>query len=145
MFVTANQLLAHAVGDYVLQSDWMAQEKTKSGIVGISVALAHAFCYVLPFLFITTNSAAVLFMVFTHAAIDHWRLARHVCWLKNFLSPPKRIGPWEGERQWRFPWSECQPTGYHKDKPAWLTVWLLIITDNIMHIALNALAIYLWP
>lgn len=29
MLVTADQLVAHAVGDYILQSDWMANEKTK--------------------------------------------------------------------------------------------------------------------
>ena len=36
--ITADQLLAHAVGDYVLQSDWMATEKATKSLA----ALAHA-------------------------------------------------------------------------------------------------------
>lgn len=67
-FVTADQLVAHAVGDYVLQSDWMANEKTKRDIA--------ALVYVIPFLFLGPSAYAVAFMVVTHFAIDRWRLAR---------------------------------------------------------------------
>ena len=48
---TVDQLIAHAVGDYVLQSEWMAREKTKRSLA----ALAHVAFYLLPFLFITQN------------------------------------------------------------------------------------------
>ena len=30
---TADQLVAHAVGDYILQSHWMATEKTKGNYI----------------------------------------------------------------------------------------------------------------
>jgi hypothetical protein len=44
--ITGDQLLAHLIGDYVLQSDWMASNKrTDNG-----AALAHAIGYSLPFL-----------------------------------------------------------------------------------------------
>ncbi len=33
-------------------------------------------------------------------------------------------------------------TGYPEDTPDWLSVWLLIITDNTLHIIINGLAIY---
>lgn len=36
-FITANALVAHAVGDYLLQSDWMATEKVKRSVA----CLAH--------------------------------------------------------------------------------------------------------
>lgn len=35
------------------------------------------------------------------------------------------------------PWSMCTKTGYPPDRPEWLTVWLLIIADNTMHLAIN--------
>jgi hypothetical protein len=122
--ITADQLVAHAVGDYILQSDWMATEKTKQN----AAAAAHAFTYTLPFLFLTRSLAALAVICGTHFAIDRWRLARYVVWLKNWMGPNR-------------PWSECVATGYPADRPAWLTVWLLIIADNTMHVLCNGLAL----
>jgi hypothetical protein len=124
---SADQLVAHAVGDYVIQSDWMANEKTKRSIA----ALVHAVTYALPFLFLTQAWLALLLIVGSHFAIDRWRLARFVCWAKNFAGPPS---------SWK-PWAECAATGYHRDRPPWLAVWLLIIADNTMHVICNAVAL----
>lgn len=126
-FVTADQLVAHAVGDYIIQSDWMANEKTKRDVA----ALAHALTYVLPFLFLGPSAYAVAFMVVTHFAIDRWRLARYVCWTKNFLAPRGTNGTW----------AACSGTGYSPDRPTWLAVWLMIIADNVMHVLCNAFAL----
>lgn len=125
MLVTADQLIAHAVGDYILQSDWMATEKTKRTLAG----LAHVATYILPFLFLTLDPVALAFIAGTHFAIDRWRLARYVCWIKNWLGTGNK------------PWAECKATGYTPDKPPWLAVWLLIITDNTMHVILNGIAL----
>ena len=125
-FVTADQLVAHAVGDYVLQSDWMASEKVKRSVA----ALAHVATYFLPFLLLTRSPAALAFIVGTHFVIDRWRLARYVCWAKNWLSP-------EGYDSWRY----CDATGYDPTKPVWLSFWLLIIADNVMHVLCNAAAL----
>jgi hypothetical protein len=122
--ITADQLVAHAVGDYVLQSDWMASEKTKQN----AAALVHAFTYTAPFLFLTQSPWALFFVLWTHFAIDRWRLARYVVWAKNWLGPNK-------------PWAECKVTGYPPEKPAWMAVWLLIIADNTMHVLCNGLAL----
>lgn len=122
---TADQLVAHAVGDYIIQSDWMANEKTKQN----TAAAAHAITYTLPFVLITQSIGALLFICGTHFVIDRWRLARFVVWLKNW--------PWPDARAW----SECTATGYPDERPAWLSVWLLIIADNIMHVICNAVAI----
>lgn len=122
--ITADQLVAHAVGDYILQSDWMANEKTKQN----TAAAVHAFTYTLPFLFLTTSPEALAVILLTHFAIDRWRLARYVVWLKNWMGPNR-------------PWSECTATGYPADRPAWLTVWLLIIADNTLHVICNGLAL----
>jgi hypothetical protein len=32
-------------------------------------------------------------------------------------------------------------TGYADDVPPWMAVWLLIIADNVLHIAINTAAI----
>lgn len=32
---------------------------------------------------------------------------------------------------------DASGTGYHKDDPAWLAVWLLIAADNTLHLAIN--------
>jgi hypothetical protein len=120
-------LLAHLAGDYLIQSDWMANEKTKRWLP----AWAHAVTYGLPYLLVTQSPLALAVIVVTHAVIDHYRLARHVAWAKNFLAP----------RSWWHPWAECSATGYHKDRPAWLTVWLMIIADNTIHLAINTAAI----
>ena len=123
--IAAAQLLAHAVGDYVLQSDWMAREKTKR----IAVATVHALFYSLPFLALRPSLAAWAVIVATHAVIDRWRLARFVVWAKEWLSPARPP-----------PFAEC-PMGYPADKPPFLAVWLLIIADNIMHVAINGAAL----
>lgn len=123
---TINQIIAHLVGDYLLQSHWMATEKTNK----FSVALIHAIVYSLPLLFITRSITALVVIIVSHAVIDRWRLVRYLCWLKN------QIGP----KEYRFGFKEG-PNGYHKDVPAWLSVWLMIIADNTIHIIINGLAI----
>jgi hypothetical protein len=122
--ITADQLLCHAIGDYVLQSDWMATEKTKRSVA----ALAHVLTYMLPFLFLVSNWKQMVVIVGTHFVIDRWRLARFVVWVKNWMGP-------------NLSWQECKGTGYPPDRPAWLAVWLLIIADNIMHVTINGLAL----
>jgi len=122
---TADQLMAHAIGDYVLQSDWMATEKTKRSLA----ALVHVAFYLLPFLFITVNPYTLAVIGGTHFVIDRWHLARYVAWLKN--------RPWPGSR----PWRECRRTGLSPDTPPWLAGWLVIIIDNILHVTINAMAI----
>lgn len=116
---TAAQLVAHMVGDYLLQSDWMATEKTKRSIP----ALCHVLTYSLPFLFLNPSLLAMLVILVTHFFIDRFRLARYVGWIKN--------GPWQ----------PLTSTGYADDKPLWMSVWLLIITDNVLHVLINGAAL----
>lgn len=120
------QLILHLIGDYVTQSDWMAQNKTKA----TWPALVHATIYSLPFMLVASWPALGIIWI-THLLIDRFRLARYVVYAKNFIGP---------RSSWK-PWVECSGTGYHKDAPAWLAVWLMIICDNTMHLAINYLAI----
>lgn len=140
--ITADQLLAHAIGDYILQSDWMANEKTKKSIA----ALAHVATYGIPFLFLRPSWKAYAVIVGTHFIIDRWRLARFVVWIKNFLMPSlwmRGFDPFSivaKQERARYSWEQCRATGYPAQTPPWLAVWLLIIADNIMHITINGLA-----
>lgn len=152
--ITADQLLAHAIGDYVLQSDWMANEKTKKSIA----AVCHAVCYSLPFLIFKPSIVAFMVICGTHFIIDRWRLARFVVYAKNFISPNvtrtrhyDEVATTAGgvphyvERitvsQWWQPWATCSATGYFNERPPWMAVWLLIIADNVMHVLINGLAL----
>ncbi|MGV9540908.1 DUF3307 domain-containing protein [Nocardia beijingensis] len=120
----ATAALAHAVGDYLIQSHWMATEKTKRWWP----AVVHAVTYGLPFVLITQSPLALLVIVATHAVIDRYRLARHVVWAKNQIAPAAhRPGH--------------TATGYPDDTPPWLAVWLLIIADNVLHMLINVAAI----
>lgn len=125
--ITADQLVLHAVGDYLLQSDWMATTKTSKS----SAALAHVVTYTLPFLLVTQSWKALAVILGTHFIIDRWRLARYVVWAKNWMGPPGSNKSWE----------ECKGTGYKPEAPPWLATWLMIIADNIGHVICNGLAL----
>lgn len=129
---TADQLVAHAIGDYIIQSHWMATEKTRNSVA----ASIHAITYTLPFLLITKSPEALAVICGTHFLVDRFRLALFVVWLKN--------GPWKIVRTDEG-WLKLKPitsTGYGEDVPAWLSVWLLIAADNIIHVIINGLAIW---
>ena len=132
MLFTADQLVAHAVGDYIFQSDWMADNKTKSHFA----AAVHAITYTLPFLLITQSPAALAAICGSHFIVDRWRLARFVVWLKN---GPLVYAP--ASHDWTWQMKPVTATGYQDSKPPFLAVWLLIIADNILHVICNALAI----
>jgi len=127
------QLILHLIGDYVTQSDWMAQNKTKQSLP----AFCHAVVYSLPFLLIGSCAAWVVIMS-THFLIDRFRLARYVVYGKNFLAPKFWCKSGEAiTTLWWRPWAECSATGYHDTAPAWLAVWLMIAADNTLHLAIN--------
>ncbi len=126
MFVTADQVYCHVIGDFFLQSDWQAANKYTRK----EVALVHAVLYTLPFLALTRRPTALAVICLSHAIIDHYKLGNYVAWIKNWISPERPR-----------PWAECKATGYDPDRPVWLTVWLSILTDNAMHIGINALAL----
>lgn len=119
------QLILHGLGDYVLQTQWMADNKAKSHYA----AGVHAMVYSLPFFLLDISVEAFLVIVTTHFFIDRFRLARYVCFAKNWITDTK------------LNWNDCSDTGYAKTVPIWMSVWLMIICDNIIHLSINYLAI----
>lgn len=136
--ITADQLLCHAIGDYILQSDWMALGKTSR----FWPAFIHALVYSLGFIVFAPSIPAWLVIFGTHFLIDRYRLARYIVYVKNFIGPISVSGFFSGgDFTVNPPWDDCSATGYPADRPAWLTVWLLIIADNILHVAINSAAL----
>ena len=124
------QLILHLVGDYITQTDWMAREKTRRGLA----AGAHAVVYSLPFLLLSPSAMAFVVILLTHYLIDRYRLARYVIFAKNWIT----------DQSLRWEW--CKNTGYPSagfpnEVPPWLAVWLMIIADNTMHLAINYCAL----
>ena len=120
---TADQLVAHAVGDYLLQTDWMANNKMHSHVA----AGVHARTYALPFLLLRPSLVALAVIIGTHFLIDRYRLARYVSWAKN------QIGPLADR--------SLTATGFPAASPPWLAAWLLTIEDNILHVLINGFAL----
>jgi hypothetical protein len=123
--ITADQLVLHAIGDYVLQSDWMALNKRKS----LAAAAVHGATYSLPFLLLSPSPVAWNVILWTHVIIDHLGLARYIVWAKNLVGGTP-------------PWKECTATGYPPDRPAWMVVWLMIAADNVLHVVINGAALF---
>lgn len=147
------QLILHLFGDYILQSHWMAVNKSNR----TWPCFCHCLLYTLPFLLLTSSYAALGIIFGTHFLIDRFGLARYVVWLKNWLAsasyprwkwcsmtgyfdPEKAVLPENADPADAAEWME-----YMGDKdmvrPVWLRVWLLIVADNALHLAFNALAL----
>lgn len=171
------QLLAHLFGDYLLQSDWMAQNKTKRGWPALVHALLYSLCFLwlcrVPvdysgwsFVPVGNQRWTPWLVIFgTHFLIDRYRLARYVVWAKNWLGAPKvwirtkaehraEFGDnWHGNssvyttlyqepvRRINAPLSACKRHGYADDSEPWMSIWLLIIADNTLHLAINYAAL----
>jgi hypothetical protein len=112
-------IVCHFIGDYLLQNDYIAKQKTESNIY----ALIHVILYGIPFYFLVGFSYYLLFIVLTHFFIDRFRLV--IYWIKLI--------------NWNW---KSKNFGFSEDKPKWMSVWLMIIYDNTLHILLNSLAIY---
>ena len=111
-----DQLICHLLGDFVLQTDWMARKKA----VDISAAIIHSFVYAIPFTLITGLSWALAVIFVTHIFIDHYQLAVYIMRLKQW--------------SWRS-------AGQNDSAPPEVKTILIIVIDNTMHLAINFLAI----
>ena len=115
------QLILHGIGDYLFQTDYQALNKKKKGIVGFYACFCHCLTYSLPFLFIG-NWKSVLAIFISHFIIDRTQI---VAWLIAMKNGEKTI----------------ENFGFNKEKPFAVSIWLYIITDNLIHIICNYLSI----
>lgn len=119
------QLLAHLVGDYLLQTHYEAVEKVNSW----PPAITHAAKYTLPFVALTRDPRALAVIGGTHAVLDHYRLAKHAAWFKNQFAP-KAYRP-----------KDLTNAGYPDSVPSGLSMALMIVADNTIHMLINEWAL----
>lgn len=116
------QGILHLIGDYLLQNDWMAENKGKYTAKGYMACLVHCALYTLPFALVYQSLHVEIIVFLSHFLIDKYKLAIYWIRLKNWY--------WSGDN-----------FGYAEDKPKWMSVWLLIIVDNTLHLICNYVAI----
>lgn len=134
----AAQLFCHFVGDYFLQSDWMANFKSKHGAEGTLAAAMHATWYTLPFAIVSISYghmleiSQLLLIAAAHFAVDRYKLAKYVIIAKNtFLNPPHQ----------RVPADQRSPMGFNKIVPDHIQWGVFTVIDNTLHIMINAFII----
>lgn len=84
-------IYAHFVGDYLIQSDWMAQNKKKSSVH----CLVHVLTYMIPFLLCKLKPWQMIVIAIQHFLTDR---TNFVVWFmkikgsKKFVTGP--LAPW---------------------------------------------------
>jgi hypothetical protein len=140
-------LLCHFVPDFWLQTDWMAMNKSKK----TWNCLVHVLIYTSCFLVLTTSWKALLFIGITHFILDRWHIIlKRMIWWKNHFPTFKYP-----------PFKYCDTTGYYDDSPYntmanqmptavslygkprlfFITMWLYIVQDNLLHLICNLIAL----
>lgn len=126
-------IFAHFWGDIALQNQWMAQHKNESSFV----CAVHVLFYSMPFLVLMgaiseVSLKAWAVITVTHFIIDRFRL-------------PQRWANFWGVGQKCFTLDFLAPGAPFKKPPAYLSVWLVIIIDQVFHLTINSLALlFLW-
>lgn len=115
------QLLLHLFGDFIVQNDWMALNKKNSGNKGALACMIHCFTYAVPFYFIASPSA-VFVIYLSHYILDRTHIVERFLAFRNGVDNIKNFG-------------------FGAERPFAITVWLMIITDNIIHLIINYFAI----
>ena len=135
------QLIFHGIGDFYLQTDWQALNKKEKGWLGFYACLKHCTTYSLPFLFIGSWKAVLVIFV-THFIIDRTNLVSYCLAWKNHVK--KTIVEFtENDVQvltGKYAY-DISNFGYGLDRPFAITIWLYIISDNLLHIICNYLAL----
>ena len=124
------QLILHGIGDYFIQNDWMALNKKNKGWLGFLACLIHCVTYSLPFLFIAPFGA--VFAIFaSHFIIDRTNLVSYALAIKNNVKRDANLGGGY----------DISNFGFGLSRPPFIAIWLNIITDNILHIICNFIAL----
>lgn len=126
------QLFLHAIGDYLVQNDWMALNKKLRTWKGELACQIHCITYSLPFLFIASWKAVLLIYI-SHYIIDRFNLVGYYLAIKNNVRH-------KGENiNGRFFKYDISNFGFGLDRPFAVAIWLYIIVDNIFHLICNYL------
>jgi hypothetical protein len=111
---------AHFIGDYFFQTDWMADNKKKSG----SACLVHVLTYMLPFLFMGT------WVSFINGQILGELMFCNTAWWKLVLIALQHyVQDRTGFVKWLM---EVKGSAKFAEPP--MAPWSIILTDNLVHL-----------
>lgn len=116
------ELILHGIGDYLIQNDWMATNKKKTTLEGELACQIHCITYTIPFYMWYGDLTLALYIYILHYAIDGFKIVDWFLAVRNGVL-------------------DITNFGFSQDRPALITVWLYIITDNIFHIICNYIVI----
>ena len=119
------QLILHLIGDYILQTDKMANKK----VIDNYWAIIHGVLYTIPFILLTRSIYALSVICITHILIDRFRLVRYLIFIKNKIT------------DFKLEWNKCKTTGYPLELPSWLAFYLMLTIDATCHLTINYLSI----
>jgi hypothetical protein len=88
-------IVGHFVGDYLLQNDWMALNKTKRNKLGWQACSLHVILYTLSVVICLSLADKSVFLMWwiwliigiPHYLIDHYSLASYIMLWKNGVKP----------------------------------------------------------
>lgn len=135
-------LLGHLAGDYLLQNEWMALNKSKNTLNGWMAALVHCVIYTLAVcVFMQDFQPIWMAVVFlTHFPIDKFRLAEHYMhfikgkgmrdYVNKDIVPPMRAIPTKRDIDAR------RPLNRYDMLEGGFTSLVYSVTDNAMHLIL---------
>lgn len=118
LFILA--LLGHLVGDYLLQTKYMALTKSKSGYRAALTCTYHVALYTIAVcaFWWTVNPLVAMLIFVPHWIIDRWSLANH--WLR-LIGGRTFEGAYTSPRRYR-------------DFDVAFTAIVYTVTDNTMHL-----------
>jgi hypothetical protein len=120
-------LLGHLAGDYLLQTEWIAMNKSKNTWVGWSAALIHCLLYTFAVCLFMWNFQPIwmILVFFTHFPIDKFALA------EKYMHYIKGKGMKDYVNKDRF----LELTRYDMLEGGFTAI-VYTITDNSMHLIL---------
>jgi hypothetical protein len=125
-------LLGHLVGDYLLQNEWMAMNKSKNNMKGTIAAMVHCLLYTFAVCLFMWNFQLIWIIVvfLSHFPIDKFALGeKYMHYLKG-----------KGLKDYVVRYSQNKiPNGYDALEGGFSAV-VYTITDNTMHLVLMFIA-----
>jgi hypothetical protein len=132
-------LLGHLFGDYLLQNEWMALNKSKRTQEGFAAAVAHCWLYTLGVCLFMWNFSLVWISAvwFSHFFIDRYALGeKYMRYIKG-----SSLKQYIDTVNWTN--SKCPPDDFtkgHQMLTGGFRAFVYAVTDNTMHLILMYLA-----
>lgn len=132
------QLILHGLGDFIIQTGWMALNKKKPGFKGFLACLVHCVTYAAPFLLICSWQATAAIFA-SHFIIDRTNIVSYLIAMRDGVFK-KSVPP--DKMNYQFPYMyDVSNFGFPNDRPLAISIWLNIIFDNFLHIVCNYFSI----